>query len=154
MRALAIISVFGLMMGNGVGFAEINQGTRTVQKIIETKESVVNIQGKKFRKIELQKETFFVEALDSTKANAEMRVLCQQGNHELLPAQVEGGVKTSKRTSLVIEGMRQACKEAAGGRREITIDPAVLGGLQVEFGKEQSKKVIVTPIGVTFKADW
>jgi hypothetical protein len=121
---------------------------------VETKESIVDIQGKKFRKIEWQKESYYVEAIDSTKVNNEMRVLCQQGQREVFPAQVEAGVKTAKRAGFVIEGMRQVCKEAAGGRKEISIDSAILAGLQVEFGKEQNKKVIVTPIGVTFKADW
>lgn len=127
---------------------------RLVDKKIVTKESTVEIQGKKFRKIELQKEAYYIEAIDSTKANSEIRVLCQQGAKEYLPTQAEVGVKAGKRSSLVIDGIRQICKDAQGGRREISIDPAIMAGLQMDFGKEQNKKVIVTPVGVTFKADW
>lgn len=154
MEIVKSLAMMSLILNCGIVGAAEKQGARSIEKTIVTKESIVDIQGKKFRKIELQKEAFFVEALDSTKENAEIRVLCQQGNREILPAQVQAGVKTTKRAGVVIEGMRQACKEAAGGRKEIAIDPAVLVGLQVEFGKEQSKKVIVTPVGVTFKADW
>lgn len=126
----------------------------TNTQMIDTKESLVDIQGKKFRKIEIRKEAFFVETLDSTQTNSELRVLCQQGDHEVLPAQVQAGIQTVRRTSLVIEGMRQACKEASNGRREISIDPAVLVGLQFNLDQVQNKRILVTPIGVTFKADW
>lgn len=136
------------------GFAKTANDPRMVSKMVNTKESVVDIQGKKFRKIEWQKEAFYIESLDSNKANAEMRVLCQQGTNGIAPAQVGAGVKTGQRSALVIEGIRQVCKEAEAGRREVTLDPAILAGLQVTLGKEENKKIIVSPMGVSFRADW
>jgi hypothetical protein len=150
----SLLVVNGLVLLPWWVLAEVKDISRSVEKTIATKESVVDIQGKKFRKIELHQEAFFIEALDSTKVNSEMRVLCQQGSREILPAQVEVGIKTTKRSGVAIEGMRQICKEAVNGRKEISIDPAILVGLQVQFGKEQNKKVIVSPVGITFKADW
>lgn len=143
----------GIVVGQLL-LAQTHEVARSVNKSIKTKESVVDIQGKKFRKIEVQKEAFYIETLDSTKVNSDIRVLCQQGSGEQLPIQAQVGVKTTKRAQFVIEGMRQVCKDAQGGRREVTLDPAVMAGLQIEFGKEQNKKVIVTPVGLTFKADW
>ena len=130
------------------------EAPKLIEKSLTTKESVVEIQGKRFRKIEIQKEAFYIETLDSSKTNAEIRVLCQQGSGELLPAQAQAGVKTGQRSAFVIEGMRQICKEASGGRREVALDPAIMAGLELKLGKEQNKKVLVTPVGVTFKADW
>ena len=151
---MVILISLNFLISINSAFAEPKNIAQTVEKNVETKESTVDIQGKKFRKLEFQNESFFIEALDSTKVNSDLRVLCQQGSREVLPLQVEGGVKTTKRSNVVIQGLRQVCKEAAGGRKEIAIDPAVLLGLQFEFGKEQNKKFIVTPVGLTFKADW
>lgn len=147
LMSLGLCLVCGLQLG-------AKEEARSVQKLIETKESVVDIQGKKFKKIQVQQEAFFIETIDSTKANSELRVLCQQGSKEVLPAQVEASVKVSKRSGFVIEGMRQVCKDAANGQREIKMDPAIFGGLQLNLGKEADKKLIVSPIGVSFKADW
>ncbi|MEY4617745.1 MAG: hypothetical protein RJB66_2705 [Pseudomonadota bacterium] len=131
--------------------SEIN---RSVEKTFTTKESTVEIQGRKFRKIQIQKESYYIETVDSKQANADIRVLCQQGQSQFLPNQAEVGVKTGKRSAVVIEGIRQVCKEAQGGRREIALDPALMAGLQLQVGKEKNKKIIVSPIGLTFKADW
>lgn len=122
--------------------------------IEEIKESTVDIQGKKFRKLELDKGNVFVETLDSTAANDELRVLCQEGHQEITPAQVVAGVKVTQRTSVVVEGLRQICKDIPGSRKEIMLDPAVLVGLQIGLGKNKQQKVIVSPFGVNFKADW
>lgn len=126
--------------------------TYSPQKTIELKESLVEIQGKKFRKMELEKEAFFVEALDSTNADAEMRVLCQTSQEEIPMAQLTTGVKISKRSSIVIEGIRKVCKEAISGQKEVQMDPSILMGLQIETGK--SKKWLISPFGVNFKANW
>ena len=143
-----------LAVGSLSVHAEKAPSPRTVKKVIDTKESLVEIQGKKFHKFEIQKEAFYVEALDSTQTNENLRVLCQQGSREFLPAQVHAGVKTGQRSAIVIEGLRQVCKDAENGRREISLDPAVFAGLQLQLGKEQNRKVIVTPVGITFRADW
>jgi hypothetical protein len=155
MKTLTIESIILMAFISGPLFAQTpKQISQSVEESVPTKESTVEIQGKKFRKIEIQKESFYIEAIDSTKANSDIRLLCQQGGTEYLPTQAEVGVKAGKRSAIVIDGIRQVCKAAQSGRREITLDPAVMAGLQIEFGKEQNKKVIVTPIGVTFKADW
>lgn len=124
------------------------------QKSIELKESTVDIQGKKFRKLELDKEAYFVEALDSTNADTEIRVLCQEGHEEIPTAQITSGVKITQRSSLVVEGMRKVCKEAATGQKEVQMDPSVLMGLQIETGKNKNRKWLVSPYGINFKANW
>jgi len=139
------------LLAESQGRKELSKSTL---KNIELKESTVDIQGKKFRKLELDNDSVFVETLDSSAANEELRVLCQEGHHEIAPAQVVAGAKLTKRSSLVVEGLRQVCKDAAGSRKEIALDPSILVGLQLEASKNKSRKVIVSPFGINFKADW
>jgi hypothetical protein len=157
MKLIYLVVMVSMILGSRLILAETkgrqDLSHSTVKKM-ELKESTVDIQGKKFRKLEIDKGAVFVETLDSTAANEEMRVLCQEGHQEIAPAQIVAGAKLTQRSSLVVEGLRQVCKDAAGSRKEISLDPSILVGLQIEAGKSKSRKVIVSPFGINFKADW
>lgn len=133
---------------------KLKELTTTPKPTFEVKESTVDIQGKKFKKLELKNEVYFIETLAPTNTNDEIRVLCQQGLGEDSAALVSTGVKVTERSSLVIEGIRQVCKNASNGRKELDVDPSILVGLQIETGKNKKQKWIISPFGINFKADW
>ncbi len=146
--------------------------TSNNKKTITVKESIIDIQGKTFRKIEYKNEAYFLELTEGSQNNeSNLRVLCQKNiSQPEIPGLVKVGVQTTKRSHFFIEGLKQSCSEVLGGvRKEILVDPRLRVGFQYDFKTEEdylksansknelfkTMKLLVTPIdGVVFKADW
>lgn len=141
--------------------AEI-QTANASKKNVVTQESIIELQGKTFRKIEYHKNIYYLELVDTSKASEAYRLMCSRGHDDKLPMQVKAAVKVTERSEFLIEGLRQYCQETEAGRKEVAVDARIFGGLQVSLDKEltkkdffKNKKLIITPIdGLVFKADW
>jgi hypothetical protein len=146
--------------------ADIKKAVQPVdvsKKNVTTQESIIELQGKTFRKIQYDKDIYYLEMIDVSGANEAYRLMCSRGNDEKLPSQVKAGVKITERSQFIVEGLRQYCLETKEGRREIAADTRIVGGLQLDIDKDlakkesilKNKKLIITPIdGLVFKADW
>lgn len=133
------------------------------KKNVATQESIVELQGKTFRKIEYKKDIYYLEVIDSTKANEAYRLMCLRGHDEKMPSQVKAGVKVTERSQFIVDGLRQYCDDTHEGKREVLLDSRIVGGLQLDLDKDltkkesffKNKKLIITPVdGLVFKADW
>jgi hypothetical protein len=133
------------------------------KKNVSTQESIIELNGKTFRKIQYEKDTYYLEMVDVSGANEAYRLMCSRGHDDKLPAQVKAGVKLTKRSHFIVEGLKQYCAETQEGRREVALDSRIVGGLQFSLEKDlanketflKNKKLIITPIdGLVFKADW
>jgi hypothetical protein len=161
-KNLCVACVLGCTVTVANGSAE-EQSVSTSKKNVITQESIVELQGKIFRKIEYDKNIYYLEMIDSTGATDAYRLMCSRGHDEKLPMQIKAGVKLTERSQFIVEGLRQYCVETKSGPREVALDTRVFAGLQVNLKKDLSKKegffknkkLIITPVdGLVFKADW
>jgi hypothetical protein len=149
----------------------VNSKTETkavdvMKKNVATQESIVELSGKTFRKIQYEKEIYYLEVLESGGANEAYRLMCLRGNDEKLPTQIKAKAKLTERSQFVVEGLRQYCAETQDGRREVALDLRIIGGVELSLDKPdkeltkkesffKNKKLIITPVdGLVFKADW
>lgn len=129
--------------------------TSDQKKEIEIKEALVEIQGKTFKKIEYKSDVVYVELLDPSRANEDMRILCQKGLLDRHSGLVKGGVQVTKRARVYLEGLTRYCRNVES-KKELEFDPEIFVGLQIDIGSEKkNRKIILSPFdGVSFKADW
>jgi hypothetical protein len=170
MCILSILTFNFVFAAGGFQSQKSQEGSKTSpesmamsKKNVSTQESIIELQGKTFRKIQYEKDIYYLEMLDSSGANETYRLMCSRGHDEKLPSQVKASVKLTERSEFIVEGLRQYCLETKEGRREIMADSRIFGGLQLNLDKDLSKKesvfknkkLIITPIdGLVFKADW
>lgn len=129
--------------------------TSDQNKEIEIKEALVEIQGKTFKKIEYKSDVVYVELLDPSRANEDMRILCQRGLLDSHSGLVKGGIQVAKRARVYLEGLTRYCRNVES-KKELEFDPEIFVGLQIDIGSEKkNRKIILSPFdGVSFKADW
>jgi len=105
---------------------------------LNTQESIVEIGGQRFRKIEFKNETYYLKLLQSEGTQSELVVLCNESEAARAgrgsPALVTAAVRVTKRTRLFIEGLRTVCD--GGARRAKTV---IAPDLQVGFMFDDSQ---------------
>lgn len=124
-----------------------------------TRESIVEFEGKKFRKIEYKKKVVYLQLLESETSAGDLQVHCGEFPRPAPPSQIQVAVKVTKRSHLFVEGLRQVCENQQGGSR-VVIDPAIRVGFTFEGSPKdilKNKKVFIQPfngLGAGFSAEW
>ena len=147
-----------------VGRAQVNPPSQlTIDHELFTRESIVEVGGKKYRKIEFRSEIFHLQLLENEASLTNLEILCGvEGASSMnsgAPPQVVASIKVTKRSSLFIQGLKQACVEKRGGK-QIIMTPAIQIGflLHDDPGSKsvlKNKRVFLTPgPSVGFSADW
>lgn len=130
---------------------------------IFTKESVVEYQGRKYRKIEYRNEIFYLSALSDETSGSQLELLCKEQGAPIFnlqsPPLVLASVKVTKRTAAFIEGLKVACVSGGADNGKLALDPSLRIGLRIEDSPNsaiKNKKVYINPgsLGLGFSGDW
>ena len=129
---------------------------------LNTKESIVDISGVKYRKIEYNTKTYYLKLLQPEQSNQDLQIICEKEGDltNKVPHLVQGGTRMTKRTSLFIKALQQSCVDAGSTRRQrVAVDPALRVGFQIDDSpnsKLKAKSIYVTPLtpGVGFSGEW
>lgn len=123
-----------------------------------TRESIVEIEGKKYRKIEYQTHVVYLQLIEGEAPLGDLEVMCRDGNQPPPPTQVLVAVQVTKRSSFFIDGLKRVCQQMRGGSR-IVIDPAIRIGFTWKSQPKdflQNKTIFISPWtkGLGFSAEW
>lgn len=116
---------------------------------VNTKESTVEVEGLKYRKVEYKNKTYYLRFLERTgEING---VQCNEFRDFRSPPLVEVSVKMTKRTRLFVEGLQETCSKKEGLYvGHLDFSPKI--GLS--FGDDQkdkikNKKIFINPLNFT-----
>lgn len=108
------------------------------------KESLVQIDGVTYRKIEYRSATYYLRFLNV--GDNDPSVLCPEyakgKKSELL---VKGSLKMSRRSSLFVEGLRAECMKSPNGVVRVHLRPEIRAGLSFEISKNVGATLEIDP---------
>lgn len=104
---------------------------------IYTKETIVETDGVKYRKVEFQGQTFYMKLLGAS-ADQDMRVLCAKPGKKESEPLISVGARMTERTSFFVEGLKVACTEG-GFRADSDARLSLVAALSVGFRIDDSK---------------
>ena len=126
---------------------------------IYTRESIVEIHGRKFRKVEYKDQRFYLQLLGSEEASGDLNLLCNEGGELQSPTQIQGTIKMTKRSSFFIEGLKQMCA-GPKGKRQVVVSPEIAFGFVFDQGNAKAiirnKQIFYSPLtnSLGFKGEW
>ncbi|MBX3016556.1 MAG: hypothetical protein KF767_01605 [Bdellovibrionaceae bacterium] len=122
-----------------------------------TKESIVEIQGITYRRVDYRNSTYFFQLMGAQGSAEDLKILCENPD-PAATALVRVGVRVMERTHAFVEGLQMVCKNARGGRMTTASDvrlslmPALAVGFTLDDGVGKSiapglknKRLIVWP---------
>ena len=145
-----------------------------IEKTVATKESVVEINGSKFREIQYKSEKFYFHFKENEPTLQDDSYCLKQGadsgDMKLEPYRVVGEVEIGKRTEVFIEGIRVKCQKVAnlndvalgisyknkdGTTTRVEVNPLSQDlGLSEEKEDGTGKKVLINPTGAGAGLNW
>jgi hypothetical protein len=87
------------------------QALQTGQSL-STHESIIEIHGRKFRKIEFQNKSYYLQIIQGTESTTDLVILCGESQVQFnreSPPLVTAAVRVTKRSRLFIEGLKNVC---------------------------------------------
>ena len=173
--------ILGLLLSTAVASSVVSSGTTSAASSaasfgeskpldlrltsdVYTKESIVELNGKKFRKIEYRSQVVYMQLLTNESDAAKLQMFCSDSGAKAFNAGrtplVSGAVQMTKRTSLFVSGLQQACVDHQGGS-QLTLSPDILIGFLIKDGDDsrailRNKRIMINPLslGASFAADW
>ena len=133
---------------------------------VYTKESIVEKGGTKFRQVEFKGEKVYLRLLENESSAGNLEIICgEQGFQKYnasSPALIQGSIKVTKRSSLFVEGLKQACVSGNGGKPQLVVDPALQVGFLLDDQDPKAifknKRITVNPLmwppQLGFGAEW
>jgi hypothetical protein len=130
---------------------------------IFTKESIVEVSGIKYRKVEYRKEIYYFQLLDSEKTSADLQILCSSEKSSPFnansPVQIVSAVKVTRRMSAFVDGLKQVCVDQQGGKHLVLSPELRIGFMFANYDDEllKNKQIYVSPFSgpnIGFKANW
>lgn len=125
-----------------------------------TKESIVEISGVKFRKVEYKSKVYHLQLLEPERPNQDLQMKCDTAGEASLPqpALTHVEAKITRRTALFVEGLKVACQEMTSGRQKVGINDAIrIGFIFKDDPKDliKKKQIYITPgLGLGFAGEW
>ncbi|MDZ4660091.1 MAG: hypothetical protein SGJ18_00595 [Pseudomonadota bacterium] len=162
---MATLFLFLLLFFLSLGFAEEKKGEALQQFILEntkvtTTETIVEVGGKKFRKLEVEGKTYSFQLYSPTDTDANLEFRCEKEGYLDEKPRVLVARKVTKRTKLFVEGLKITCdrSEKHNGRGVLGIDPAIQIGFMLPEDPAdliKNKKIYITPFGgAGFYGEW
>lgn len=131
---------------------------------LTTHESIVEIGGRKYRKIEYKSETYFLQLLAAEGSQSDLAVLCGESlaaklNNNNQPL-IKAAVRVTKRTKLFVEGLHNICT-GSSNRTMIVVSPDIQVGFMLDDSDDpkalfRDRRITVNPLtgGLGFGASW
>ncbi len=168
MKKWISIAICGFMLAatNSLHADQMDSGPLPLEKALKldfdvnVKESIVTLNGNRYRKVEYQGELFYLRLLESEKTAGELELECNQGSGQIqMENQVLVSTRIAKRSSLFIDGLRQMCTQVRAGKSKVEMDPNVRIGFVLDDSKEnwlKKRSVFITPAtrGLGFSGEW
>lgn len=108
---------FALVIGAGTGAEPVNQTLKSDHDV-HTMESVVTVNGQKYRRIEYLSDTYYVRLMARGKDGQDLELLCQEDVPMLMSQDlVAAEKKITKRVSAFVEFLSVSCHEKAPGKQ-------------------------------------
>lgn len=129
---------------------------------ISTKESIVLLNGQKFRKIEYGTESYYLQLLQEETDTSKLVALCGDPAAARFIgspiSQITASVRVMKRPRIFIEALAQACSKDPL-RPILVVSPALRIGFAIddEPGSKaliQNKQIYLSPGGLGFSGTW
>ena len=128
---------------------------------ISTKETIVQLGGRKFRRVEFKSDIFYLQLQSDLATNAELSLLCGERPQEFGPnsaPMITAAVRVTKRTRFFIEGLRRMCL-GAGNTSRIDLAPDIAVGFMLDDdpkGVLKNRRISINPISpaLNFSAEW
>jgi len=124
---------------------------------LNSRESTVQIQGVKYKKIEIDGGSYYIVFKGRTEEIPHL--LCERPQGYTSESLIEGSVKIEKRKSVFAQILKESCKADNGkSRTTVELDPQV--GIQFDGDKKsviKNKKIGVNPLkptGVNFSGEF
>jgi hypothetical protein len=132
---------------------------------LNTKESVVEMHGQKFRKIEYKDNVYYLQMLAAQNSTSDLVLLCSEesaaGFNQNSPPLIQASARINKRTRVFIEGLKQSCTNSAQGSPTISPNAKPMIGLQLEDSDPnatlKNRRVFINPQfleSLNFSAEW
>lgn len=156
------ILVFNLGF-SGLAMADENKAEALQKFILEdskvrTNETIIEVGGKKFRKLEVEGKTYYFQLYNAENPSGDLQIECEKNGYLDSKPKILVARKLMNRTKVFIEGIKHTCKMAANGKGELGIDPAIqIGFLLPEDSTDliKNKKIFFTPFGgAGFSGEW
>lgn len=130
---------------------------------ISTSEKIVEMGGRKFRRVEFQNETFYLALQADLSSAADLLVLCGEKQAAAFnrgsAAHITLSAKITKRSRLFIEGLRMVCS-GPPNQAKLDLIPDIAIGFQLDDSDPKAvfknKKITINPFSqiLGFSAEW
>jgi hypothetical protein len=130
---------------------------------LSTRETIVQNGGRKFRRIEINSEIFYLHLQSDLATASELTLLRGENPQEFgshSPALIMTAVRVTKRTRFFIEGLRLMCLGAQNQSR-LGIAPEIAIGFMLDDDPNpnsslKSRRISINPLSpaLNFNADW
>lgn len=133
---------------------------------VSTKETIVQMGGRKFRKVEYQNQIVYLALMAELSSTSDLVLLCgeQQASqfNRQSPALVTGAVRISRRTRFFVEGIKAMC---SGDQNKARVDlaPEIAVGFMFDDSADpnailKNRRITINPFNpvnaLGFSADW
>lgn len=133
---------------------------------VSTKETIVQMGGRKFRKVEYQNQTVYLSLMAELSSTSDLVVLCgeQQASqfNRQSPALITGAVRIARRTRFFVEGIKAMC---TGDKNQARVDlaPEIAIGFMLDDSTDpnavlKNRRITINPFNpanaLGFSADW
>ncbi len=130
---------------------------------LNTHESIIEIAGRKFRKIEFQNKTYYLQLIQGTESTTDLVVLCGESQirfNKESPPLIAAAVRVTKRSRLFIEGLKNICKGNPHQPR-IEVEPELQIGFMIDDSADpkavlRDRRITINPFTnvLGFSATW
>lgn len=165
---IVVLSSF-LVLASGTAEAEelsAFEKSLMMNHSVSTKETIVHLGGRKFRKVEYQNRSVYLSLLADLSSTSDLVVLCSekqasQFNRES-PALVTGAVRIARRTRFFVEGIKAMCT-GEQNRAKIDLSPEIAIGFMFDDSTDpnavlKNRRITINPFNpanaLGFSADW
>lgn len=133
---------------------------------VSTKETIVQLGGRKFRKVEYQNQTVYLSLMAELSSASDLVVLCgeQQASqfNRQSPALVTGAVRITRRTRFFVEGIKAMCS-GDQNRARVDFAPEIAIGFLFDDSADpnavlKNRRITINPFNpanaLGFSAGW
>ncbi|CAN5685547.1 hypothetical protein BH10BDE1_BH10BDE1_00660 [soil metagenome] len=132
---------------------------------VSTKETIVQKGQRKFRRIEINSEIFYLQLQSDLASNADLVMLCGENPAQFgagSAALITAAVRTTKRTRFFVEGLRMMCL-GNGNQTRIGVSPEIAIGFMLDDDPDpnsilKNRRISINPVSISpmvnFNAEW
>lgn len=133
---------------------------------VSTKETFVELGGRKFRKVEYQNQVVYLSLMAELSSTSDLVVLCGEKQasqfNQQSPALITGAVRITKRTRFFVEGIKSMCT-GEQNRARVDLAPEIAIGFMFDDSTDpkavlKNRRITINPFNplnaLGFSAEW